>query len=157
MLFGIVLVAVSLMRTQCGRVPGPTTGVTFNRSSVSTIVFGMAFLATEVARHAARRAGHTSRRHRRSSSTPHCSPISIAAMVHSCWRMGMLVLGPSYPRADTGCVIAFLQPKTIGQSVNGYKYNWLACGLCSIIGWVAFNMTAIILIIARMRSVIIIQ
>ena len=34
------------------------------------------------------------------------------------------------------------------------KYNWIACGLCSIIGWDAFNMTAIILIIARMRSAI---
>ena len=39
MLFGIVLVAVSLMRTQFGLVARPMTGVTFNWSAVTTIVF----------------------------------------------------------------------------------------------------------------------
>ena len=115
MLFGIVLVAVSLLRTKFGLVSRPMASVTFNWTAMSTIVLGMAFLTAEVARRA-RCAGHLSRL---SSSRSHRSPLSIAAMARSCWLMGMLVLGPPFPRADTGCIVSFLQPQVVGQSVYG--------------------------------------
>ena len=50
---------------------------------------------------------------RRSSSTSHRSPLSIVAMPWSCLRVGMLVLGPPFPRADAGCIV----PSVLGQSV----------------------------------------
>ena len=31
----------------------------------------------------------------------------------------MLVLGPPFPRSDTGCIVSFLQPQVLGQSVYG--------------------------------------
>ena len=80
-----------------------------------TIVLGMAFLTAEIVRRA-RCAGHLSSL---SSSMSHRSPLSIASMARSCWWMGMLVLGPPFPRADTGCIVSFLQPQVLGQSVYG--------------------------------------
>ena len=68
------------------------------------------------------RRSSTTRALRRSSSMSHRSPLSVAAMPRSCWRMGMLVLGPPFPRADTGCIVSFLQPQVLGQS---YTYTYI--------------------------------